>query len=41
VGEPAAEDVAQSLYLRALRVEDDPSIVNKRSFLFRLARNAR
>jgi len=39
VGEPAAEDVAQNLYLRVQRIEDDPPIVNKRSFLFRLARN--
>lgn len=39
VGQPAAEDVAQSLYLRVQRVEDDPPIVNKRAFLFRLARN--
>ncbi len=39
VGETAAEDVAQSLYLRVQRVADHPPIVNKRSFLFRLARN--
>lgn len=39
VGEPAAEDVAQSLYLRIQRVQDDPPIINKRSFLFRLAHN--
>lgn len=39
VGDLAAEDVAQSLYLRVQRVDDDPPIVNKRSFLFRLARN--
>ncbi len=37
--EPAAEDVAQSLYLQVQRVEDDPPIVNARSFLFRLASN--
>ncbi|WBO23895.1 RNA polymerase sigma factor [Sphingomonas abietis] len=37
--EPVAEDVAQSLYLRVQRVEDDPPINNKRSFLFRLASN--
>ncbi len=37
--EPVAEDVAQSLYLRVQRVEDDPPIANKRSFLFRLASN--
>lgn len=39
VGEPAAEDVAQKLYLRVQRIEDDPPIANKRSFLFRMARN--
>ena len=39
VGDLAAEDIAQSLYLRVQRVDDDPPIVNKRSFLFRLARN--
>lgn len=39
VGEPAAEDIAQSLYLRVQRVQDHPPIVNKRSFLFRLAHN--
>jgi len=37
--EPAAEDVAQALWLKIQRVEDDPPIVNKRSFLFRLASN--
>jgi len=37
--EPVAEDVAQSLYLRVQRIEDDPPIGNKRSFLFRLASN--
>ncbi|KFD27439.1 RNA polymerase sigma factor [Sphingobium yanoikuyae] len=37
--EPAAEDVAQNLYLRVQGIEDHPSIVNKRSFLFRLASN--
>lgn len=37
--EPAAEDIAQNLYLRVQRVGDDPPIANKRSFLFRLARN--
>lgn len=36
---PAAEDVAQNLYLRVQGVKDDPPIVNKRSFLFRLASN--
>jgi RNA polymerase sigma factor (sigma-70 family) len=39
VGEPAAEDVAQKLYLRVQRIEDHPPIANKRSFLFRMARN--
>lgn len=39
VGEPAADDVAQKLYLRVQRVADEPPIVNKRSFLFRMARN--
>lgn len=37
--EPAAEDVAQSLYLKVQRVEDDPPILNKRVFLNRLATN--
>ncbi|WP_458836368.1 RNA polymerase sigma factor [Rhizorhabdus wittichii] len=37
--EPAAEDVAQNLYLRVQGIEDHPPIVNKRSFLFRLASN--
>ncbi len=37
--EPAAEDVAQSLYLRIQRVEDDLPIANTKSFLFRLASN--
>lgn len=35
----AAEDVTQSLWLRIQRVEDDPPIVNKRAYLFRLAAN--
>lgn len=35
----AAEDVTQSLWLRIQRIEDDPPIVNKRAFLFRLATN--
>lgn len=39
VGEPSAEDVAQSLYLRVQGIKDDPPITNKRSFLFRLTRN--
>lgn len=37
--EPAAEDVAQNLYIKVQTIEDHPPIVNKRSFLFRLASN--
>lgn len=37
--EPAAEDVAQSVYLRVQMIADHPPILNKRSFLFRLASN--
>ena len=37
--EPAAEDIAQVLWLRIQKVEDHPPILNKRSFLFRLASN--
>ncbi|WP_231923353.1 RNA polymerase sigma factor [Sphingobium cloacae] len=37
--EPAAEDVAQSLYLKVQRIDDDPPILNKRAFLNRLATN--
>lgn len=36
---PAAEDVTQSLWLRVQRVEDDPPILNKRAYLYRLATN--
>ncbi|WP_311267708.1 sigma-70 family RNA polymerase sigma factor [Sphingobium sp. WCS2017Hpa-17] len=36
---PAAEDVTQSLWFRVQRIEDDPPIVNKRAFLYRLATN--
>jgi RNA polymerase sigma-70 factor (ECF subfamily) len=36
---PAAEDVTQSLWLRVQRIEDDPPILNKRAYLFRLAAN--
>ena len=36
---PAAEDVAQSLWLKVQRIEDEPPIANKRAFLFRLASN--
>ncbi|AOH85992.1 RNA polymerase subunit sigma-24 [Sphingomonas panacis] len=39
VGLPAAEDVTQSLWLRVQRVEDDPPILNKRAYLYRLAGN--
>jgi RNA polymerase sigma factor (sigma-70 family) len=35
----AAEDVTQSLWFRVQRVEDNPPIVNKRAFLYRLAAN--
>lgn len=37
--EPAAEDVTQSLWFRVQRIEDDPLILNKRAYLFRLAIN--
>lgn len=37
--DPAAEDVAQSLFLRVQSVREHPPIVNMRSFLFRLASN--
>jgi len=36
---PAAEDVTQSLWLRVQRIEDDPPIIHKRAFLYRLATN--
>lgn len=36
---PAAEDVTQSLWLRVQRIEDDPPILHKRAFLYRLAAN--
>ncbi|MFT3966178.1 MAG: sigma-70 family RNA polymerase sigma factor [Sphingobium sp.] len=36
---PAAEDVTQSLWFRVQRVEDEPPIVNKRAFLYRLTAN--
>lgn len=35
----AAEDVAQSLWFRVQRVEDDPPILNKRAYLYRLVIN--
>ncbi|HEX7783914.1 MAG TPA: RNA polymerase sigma factor [Sphingobium sp.] len=35
----AAEDVAQSLWFRVQRIEDNPPIINKRAFLYRLAAN--
>jgi len=35
----AAEDVAQSLWMKVQRIADDPPILNKRAFLFRLASN--
>lgn len=37
--EPMAEDVAQSLWLKIQRIDDDPPIRNQRGFLYRLARN--
>lgn len=37
--EPAAEDVAQRLWLKIQFVRDDPPIENKRAYLFRLATN--
>lgn len=39
VGDTAAEDVAQSLYMRVQRLADDPPIANKRAYLFQLAAN--
>jgi RNA polymerase sigma factor (sigma-70 family) len=36
---PAAEDVTQSLWFRVQRIEDDPPILNKRAFLYRLTVN--
>lgn len=36
---PAAEDVTQSLWFKVQRVEDDPPIIYKRAFLYRLAAN--
>ena len=36
---PAAEDVTQSLWFRVQRIGDDPPILNKRAYLFRLATN--
>jgi RNA polymerase sigma factor (sigma-70 family) len=36
---PAAEDVTQSLWLRVQRIDDDPPILNKRAYLYRLATN--
>lgn len=35
----AAEDLTQTLWLRVQRVEDDPPILNKRAYLYRLATN--
>ncbi len=37
--EPAAEDIAQAAWLRIQRVEDDPPIIDKRGFLYRLVLN--
>ncbi|MEE4452221.1 RNA polymerase sigma factor [Novosphingobium resinovorum] len=36
---PAAEDVAQSLWFRVQRIEDEPPILDKRAFLYRLVTN--
>jgi RNA polymerase sigma-70 factor (ECF subfamily) len=36
---PTAEDVTQSLWIRVQGIDDDPPIVNKRAYLFRLASN--
>lgn len=36
---PAAEDVTQSLWFRIQRIGDDPPILNKRAYLYRLATN--
>lgn len=35
----AAEDAAQTLWLRIQKVEEDPPILNKRAYLFQLAAN--
>lgn len=37
--ERSAEDIAQHLWLQVQRVRDDPPIINKRAFLYRLAAN--
>lgn len=37
--EPAAEDVAQSLWLRVQQIQDHPPISHPRAFLYRLASN--
>ena len=37
--EPAAEDIAQSLWFRVQKVEDAPPIIHPRAFLYRLASN--
>lgn len=39
VGSDAAEDVAQKLWLKIQNVRDDPPILNKRAYLYRLAHN--
>lgn len=36
---PAAEDVTQALWLRIQRIEDDPPILHKRAYLYRLTAN--
>lgn len=37
--ESQAEDVAQSLWFKIQRIDDEPPIRNRRGFLYRLARN--
>lgn len=36
---PAAEDVTQSLWFRVQGIDDDPPIIHKRAFLYKLASN--
>jgi RNA polymerase sigma-70 factor (ECF subfamily) len=37
--EPAAEDIAQSVWLKIQQIDDHPPIANHRAFLYRLTRN--
>jgi len=39
VGQDAAEDVAQKIWLKIQRINDDPPILNKKAYLHRLAHN--